>query len=291
MRVLVTGSSGQLGGEIVRQLGAAHEALGLDRAPGPQTTHVGAITDRELVARLVRQVDIFIHTASLHARHLPDHDRRAFIDTNITGTQMLLEAAAEARVARVVYTSTTSLYGHALVPADRAVWVTEALAPRPRDIYDVTKLAAEQLCQLFHEETGIPARCLRVGRFFPEPPDRLAIYRLYRGLDVRDAARAHLLAATVEAPGCGVYTIAARTPFREEDCAELLRDAAAVIARRCPAVPPAFARLGWALPRSIDRVYAIDRAERELGYRPRHNIAEYLREYGGAPAAPGGAAG
>jgi UDP-glucose 4-epimerase len=222
---------------------------------------------------------VVIHTASLHARHLGTFSKRAFVETNVDGTLTLLELAAAARVARVVYTSTTSLYGHALVPTDRAVWVTEALAPQPRDIYDITKLAAEHLCRVFHEESGIPALCLRVGHFFPESPGRLAAHRLYRGLDLRDAVTAHLLAATVEGPGFGVYNIAARSPFAEADTPELLRDAPAVIRRYHPDAPGAFARHGWVLPASIDRVYAIERATRGLGYAPQHNLADFLREY------------
>ena len=156
--------------------------------------------------------------------------------------------------------------------------MTEELAPQPRDIYDVTKLAAEGLCRLFHRETGIPTRCLRVGRFFPEPPALTALYRLYRGLDPRDAAEAHRLAATVEGPGFGLYNIAARSPFAEADTRELWLDAAALIRRKHPDIEAIFSRHGWALPERIDRVYVIERATRELGYQPRHNFAGFLRE-------------
>jgi nucleoside-diphosphate-sugar epimerase len=279
MRFLITGSSGQLGTAIAAALAPNHDVIGLDRTPGPQTTHLGSVADGDLIARLLRQGDVVIHAASLHARHLGTATKHDFVETNVTGTLTLLEAAAAARVARVVYTSTTSLYGHALVPTDRAVWVTEDLPPQPRDIYDLTKIAAEHLCRLFHDETRIPAICLRVGRFFPEPPDRLAAYRLYRGLDVRDAAAAHLLAATVDGVGFGTYNIAARTPFVEPDTPTLLRDAPSVIRHYHPTAPAAFARHGWVLPTSIDRVYTIDRAARDLGYTPQHNFADFMQEY------------
>jgi UDP-glucose 4-epimerase len=96
---------------------------------------------------------------------------------------------------------------------------------------------------------------------------------------VRDAVQAHLLAATVEGVGFGLYNIVAQSPFAEADTPELLRDAPSVIARRQPAAPASFARHGWALPTSIDRVYVLDRAIRDLGYRPQHNFAEWVREY------------
>lgn len=280
MRVLVTGSTGQLGAAVARVLTPDHEVLGLDLLPGPETTHIGSLADRALIAALVDQVDAVIHTASLHARHLVGATKEAFIATNVAGTQRLLTAAAMSGVTRFVYTSTTPVYGDALVPTDRAVWVTEALAPQPRDIYDVTKLAAERLCLLFQRETGIPTVCLRVGRFFPESPEQLAVHRLYRGLDPRDAAEAHRLAAIATTVGFGPYNIAARSPFAEADTPELLRDAAATIRRYYPEAEATFARHGWMLPARIDRVYVVERAVRELDYHPRHDFADFLREWG-----------
>jgi len=280
MRILVTGSSGHLGAAVVRLLAPDHRVFGLDLVPGPETTHTGALADRALIAALVGQVEVVIHTASLHARHLTGAMKEAFIATNIAGTQGLLTAAAASGIRRFVYTSTTSIYGDALVPADRAVWVTGALAPQPRDIYDVTKLAAEGLCQLFQRETTISTICLRVGRFLPEAPELQARHRLYRGLDPRDAAEAHRLAATVAGIDFGLYNIAAQSPFAEADTPALLRDAAAVIRRYHPRAEAAFVRHGWMLPTRIDRVYVTARAPRELGYRPRHNFTDFLREYG-----------
>jgi nucleoside-diphosphate-sugar epimerase len=101
----------------------------------------------------------------------------------------------EAGVESVVYSSTTSVYGHALEPRDTAVWVDEELEPRPRDIYDVTKLAAERLCALFAAETEIPTTSLRVSRFsFDTAPGLAVPYCLHRAVNVGDAPRAHLLA-------------------------------------------------------------------------------------------------
>ena len=278
MRMLVTGSSGQLGAAISTLLKPEHEIYGLDVVSGPETTHLGDLADRSLISKLVGQVEVVIHTASLHARHLATATKEAFIATNVAGTQNLLTAAVASPIARFVYTSSTSVYGDALMPTDRAVWVTEALIPQPRDIYDVTKLAAEGLCRLFHRETGITTRCLRVGRFFPESPAMTALYQLYRGLDLRDAAEAHRLAATVEGPGYGLYNIAALSPFTEADTLDLWHDPATVIRHYHPEAEAIFARQGWALPERIDRVYVIERAIRELGYRPRHNFADFLRE-------------
>lgn len=254
MRILLTGSSGQLGAEIARQLSADHKIIGLDRLPGQWTSQVGSITDRETIFALMQGIDVVIHTASLHARHINDASKQDFIDTNISGMLNLLEAAVQAGVRRFVYTSTTSVYGYALVPTERAVWVTEDLTSQPRDIYDITKLAAEALCKHFAEAQGLPVICLRTSRFFPEPPELLALYRLYRGADVRDIAAAHALAATNSSIQYDLFNISARSPVQESDMPELWRDAPAVLSRRVPGIEQLFARRGWTLPERIDRV-------------------------------------
>jgi hypothetical protein len=108
---------------------------------------------------------------------------------------------------------------------------------------------------------------LRVGRFFPEQPVTVAINRLSRGLDLRDAVAAHELALADGAPGFGIYNISARSPFQEDDVVDLLTDAPGVIRWRLPWLEEAFAGRGWRLPERIDRVYVTARAERELGFR------------------------
>jgi len=173
MRVLVTGSSGHLGEALIRTL-AHHgwEVVGLDILPSPQTNIVGSIVDRHLVRRAVRGVDAVVHSATLHKPHVGTHDRQAFIDTNISGTLNMLEEAARAGVSAFVLTSSTSVFGRALTPppGEPAAWVTEEVAPVPRNIYGVTKTAAEDLCELFHRGERLPCVVLRVSRSGPMPP-------------------------------------------------------------------------------------------------------------------------
>ncbi|HEY7348536.1 MAG TPA: NAD(P)-dependent oxidoreductase [Ktedonobacterales bacterium] len=278
MRILITASSGQLGAEIARQLSSEHQIIGLDLLPGAWTNQIGSVTDRDLVFALAKEADAIIHTASLHARHLLEGvSKQAFINTNISGTLHLLEAAIQAGIRRFVYTSTTSVYGFALVPTDRAVWVTEDLTPRPRDIYDITKLAAEELCRHFALAQGLPVICLRTARFYSEPPERLGAYRLYRGVDVRDAAAAHALAVANQEIAFDLFNIAARSPLQEADTPALWRIAPTILSQRVPGIAELYAARGWSLPERIDRVYVIARAEQRLGYRPRHNFREYMQ--------------
>ena len=97
-------------------------------------------------------VEAVLHAATLHKPHVATHSRQEFVDTNVTGTLNLLEEAAAAGVGAFVFTSTTSVFGDALVPPPGApaAWITEDVVPVPKNIYGVTKVAAEDLCQLFH---------------------------------------------------------------------------------------------------------------------------------------------
>lgn len=276
MRVLLTGSSGRVGTAIAELLSSFHSVVGLDRAPGPHTTHVGDVCDRGLLDDLLAGADAVVHVASLHAPHVGRVTDSAFLRTNVQGTAAMLEGCLRHRVRRFVYTSTTSLYGHALVPVDRAVWVTEDLVPQPRDIYDTTKIAAEEACRAA-ADAALACVSLRIARCFPEPAEQLAVYRLHRGVDLRDVAEAHRLALHARLDGFQVFNVAAQTSFVERDAEQLLEDAPGVIARRYPGVAEAFKARGWPLPRSIDRVYVIDRARETLGYQPRHDIHSLLR--------------
>lgn len=142
--------------------------------------------------------------------------RPASLDVNVTGTLNLLEEAAAAGVGSFVLTSTTSVYGHALSPpaGELAAWITEQTVPMPKNIYGITKLVAENLCELFARDRGLPSIVLRTGRFFPEQDDdetaRLSYDStnlkvnefLYRRADIADVAHAHLLAME-QAPKMG----------------------------------------------------------------------------------------
>jgi UDP-glucose 4-epimerase len=272
MRILVTGSSGQLGAVICSLLSGEHSIIGVDSAPGKYTSHLRDISDNEFILSIAKDVEIIIHTCSLHAPHLKTHSCEEFINTNIHGTLNLLKSAVENRVRRFIYTSTTSLYGHAMVSKERAVWVTEDLRSRPRDIYDVTKIAAEGLCEAYANEYDLPCLSLRVSRYFPEPDYLTAIYRLYRGVDVRDAAAAHLLAMKKDLAGYDVFNISADPPFSEDEIHELYHDAPGVLLRHFPNIEQVFAKKGWRLPKSIDRVYSIKKAKEFLDYSPQFNF-------------------
>src|SRR5215213_6378556 len=107
MKILITGSSGHLGEALVRTLsGGPHDVVGMDIVASPFTTAVGSITDRDIVGRCMKDVDVVLHTATLHKPHVATHSRQAFVDTNISGTLNLLEEAVANGVRSFVFTST-----------------------------------------------------------------------------------------------------------------------------------------------------------------------------------------
>jgi len=292
MTVLVTGSAGHLGEALMRTLRAmSRPALGIDIKPSRFTDHVGSICDRAFVERCMRGVRTVIHSATLHKPHVATHAKQDFVDTNISGTLVLLEAAVAAGVECFLYTSTTSTFGAALTPTagEPAAWTTEDVTPIPKNIYGVTKLAAESLCELFSRKQNLPTLVLRTSRFFPEDDDDAATRSqyetanaqanelLHRRVDIEDVVSAHLLAEErARDVGFRRYIISATTPFRRSDLAELRRDAGAVVRRLFPDCEALYATRGWKLFPSIDRVYVNDLAVSELGWRPKYDFQHVL---------------
>ncbi len=294
MRVLLTGSSGWLGRFLAPRLRAAgHAVIGLDVAPGADTHLLGSAADRALVQRAFAEhgIEAVIHAGALHKPDIARLPAQAFIETNVTGTLNLLEAARAAGHDRFVLTSTTSLMISQAIRQEMgsaATWLDEGSGPlEPRNIYGVTKLAAEGLCRIHHLEHGLNCVILRTSRFFPEEddthrelsgPNMKANEFLHRRLTVEDAAEAHLLALDrAPAIGFGTFIVSAPPPFARTDVVELKRDAAAVIARLFPEAPALYARRGWRLPASIGRVYDPGLAERVLGFRCKTDFASVLQ--------------
>lgn len=278
MKILMTGSSGpKVGNVVARQLAGKHELVGVDLHPGANTSLVADINAVDDWAPHLDGVDAVVHFAALHAPHRDTHSRAAFIQTNVDATAHLLSAAKATGVRRFLLASTTSVYGQAMRTPGRAALVTEALVPEPEDIYDETKLAAEALCRdAFSAEFSTVA--LRFSRAFPEPAHRMALYRLYRGVDPRDVAQAFERALEMRPARFEAFNISGDSPFAEGDCDALYRDPVSVLERCVPDLLAAFAARHWPLPERIDRVYVIDKARAQLGYAPRFGWREFIAD-------------
>jgi UDP-glucose 4-epimerase len=302
MNILVTGSSGWLGQHLVPRLRRSGQTVvGLDPVPGPTTDIVGSVADRDLVRKVLRgrRIQAIVHGGALHKPHIATHDSSQFIATNVQGTLNLLEEAAApgSTVDRFVFTSTTSLMISQEIREahkrgnERAFWIDEEMVPlEPRNIYGVTKLAAEHLCRMVHEATRLPIIVLRTARFFPEEddmaheiiqsgPNTKANEFLFRRLTVQDAAAAHM-AALDRAPQIGfdTFIISALTPFSPDDCEQLMEYAPLVVHRYFPRYREIYARRGWTMFDYIDRVYDSNKAMRRLGFVCQTDFGDILTQ-------------
>ena len=240
------------------------------------------------------RIDAIVHSGALHKPNIESRANSDFIATNVQGTLNLLDAAVASGVERFVFTSTTSLMISQAIRdgfkggARKAAWLTETMSPEPRNIYGVTKLSAEHLCRLYHLQHGLPVIVLRTARFFPEADDMAhaieqsdantkANELLFRRLTVEDAAEAHV-AALEKAPQLGfdTFIICAPTPFQPDDCDALIRNAPSVVTRYFPDFWTLYARKGWTMFSSIDRVYDASRARDRLGFACKTSFANVL---------------
>ena len=292
MKILVTGSSGHLGEALMRVLRKeGNDVLGIDILPSPYTGQVGSIADKNFVRKNMQGITHVLHTATLHKPHVATHEQQQFIDTNITGTLNLLEASVENGVRSFIFTSTTSTFGDALTPGPGtpAAWITEDVVPIPKNIYGVTKTAAEDLCQLFYRNHQLPCLVLKTSRFFPEEDDDSAIASsytdanakaneyLYRRVDTEDVVSAHLLSMEkAQQIGFDKYIISATSPFEKYHLQELRKNAHQVVKSLYPGFEKIYAGLGWKMFPTIGRVYVNKKAREELGWLPKYDFGYIL---------------
>jgi UDP-glucuronate 4-epimerase len=193
MRALVTGVAGFIGSTLGEHLVACrHEVIGIDALtasydPTIKRRNLAGLLEEsafrfvegDLVALDLRElldgVDVVFHVASLPGVRgswgdsFPEYEH-----ANVLATQRLLEACREVPLRRFVYSSSSSVYG--LAPQFP---VHESDLPRPLSPYGVTKLAAEQLCQLYGVNFGTPTVSLRYFSVYgPRQRPDMAISRI-----------------------------------------------------------------------------------------------------------------
>lgn len=300
--VLVTGSSGHLGHALMISLPSlGFTPIGIDILASPTTTCVGSVTDQALIASILQKHPIkhILHTATLHKPHVESHTKDDFVQTNIAGTVALLEEAAKLgdQIESFIFFSTTSAFGTALSPkpGSPAAWIDEDVVPIPKNIYGVTKVAAEDICRLFHKQHNLPVLVLRTSRFFPEQDDdedrrnamgddNLKVLEMaYRRCDIKDIVSATVCAmGRARQIGWSKYIISAPPPFANdpETLAALDRNPEDVFNQVVPATAAVFRAKGWKHLHRLDRVYDSSKAVRELGWEPEYTFGRIMEKLG-----------
>jgi UDP-glucose 4-epimerase len=240
MRALVTGVAGFIGSTLAeRLLTEGADIVGLDSftdhypralkernllaAKGnPRFRFVESrIQDADLTSLLADRTHVFHLAAQAGVRKSWGRDFSVYTSNNIEATQVLLEACVGLTLERIVYSSSSSVYGD-----DTPLPMREDATPRPVSPYGVTKLAAEQLCYLYHLNERLPTVSLRYFTVYgPRQRPDMGFHKFLRAtlLDqpitvygdgdqtrdftfVHDAVAANLAAATRGIPG-RVYNI------------------------------------------------------------------------------------
>ncbi len=297
-RVLVTGGAGFIGSHLVDALRARGRRVRvlddfssgrrrhLPRHPAVEVL-IGDVRDPEVLRRSVAGVAVVFHQAALRSVPRSVEDPFSYHDVNATGTLRLLLAARDAGVRRVVFASSSSVYG------DQPVLpLHEAMRPQPISPYGASKLIGEHYCANFSAHYGLETVCLRYFNVFgprqdPDSPYAAVIARFIRaaqagvpleihgdGKQTRDftyvsnVVEANLAAA--EARGCSGEVINVGCGERLS-ILDIVRELEDVLGRPLPL------RYTQAPPGARDTLADISRASARLGYAPAVGFGEGLR--------------
>lgn len=278
-KIVITGSSGRIGRALYWQLSQAYQVSGMDISASSSTNLIKDIRDYESLLRILEGVDTIFHSAALHAPHVNLFSEKEFYAINVDATEKLCKAALESGVSQIVFTSTTALYGYSNQENGKAVWIDEQTIPKPKTIYHKTKLEAERVVKDYSSK-NLSVSVIRMSRCFPEPVQAMAIYRLHRGVDYRDVAKAHILAGRLEEKkDFDVYIVSGTTPFVKSDCHLLFENPEYVIRERHPLLANEFDMRGWKFPDSIDRVYDSTYCEKVLGWRSERGPLDVIKQF------------
>ncbi|MFH0768099.1 MAG: SDR family oxidoreductase [Chloroflexota bacterium] len=169
-RVVVTGGAGFIGSHLAEELSRqGYYVVILDNlSTGKKENiklllkqenvefHQGSVTDCPLLQKLFRDVDYVFHLAAIPSVTRSIEDPLASYETNVTGTLNVLLAARDNGVKKLIYASSSSVYGDTPTLPKR-----EDMLPNPQSPYAVTKLASEYYCRVFHQVYELPTICLR----------------------------------------------------------------------------------------------------------------------------------
>jgi UDP-glucose 4-epimerase len=301
MKYIVTGGAGFIGSHIVEELAQKrHDVVILDNlfsgkseniAPfldgGPVTFVKGSITDLPLLKETFTGADAIFHQAAIASVPRSIANPVATNEANVTGTLNVLLAARDAGVRRVVFASSSSVYGDTPVLPKR-----EDMTPNPCSPYAVSKLAGEQYLRVFSEVYGISTVSLRYFNVFgprqdPDSQYAAVIPRFITGIlhhrsptifgdgqqtrdftYVKDVVQANIRA--MESDAQGVFNVAYCRRISVQELAAMIMDITGI------SVPLSFEPQQ---PGDIrDSLADIHRAVEAFGYSPRYTVRSGLEE-------------
>ncbi|HEY9598847.1 MAG TPA: NAD-dependent epimerase/dehydratase family protein [Cyanophyceae cyanobacterium] len=195
---IVTGAAGFIGSHLVKALlSQGDRVIGIDQFndyydPGLKRKNIAIFQDHpafELVEGDIQALDwkallvdvevVYHQAAQAGVRASWGQGFRAYTERNINATQILLEAAKDAKqLKRLVYASTSSVYGNA-----ETLPTSESICPQPVSPYGITKLAAERLCGLYHQNFGVPFTSLRYFSVYgPHQRPDMAFHKFFKAV-------------------------------------------------------------------------------------------------------------
>jgi uronate dehydrogenase len=202
VRVLITGAAGIVGTLMRPRLRREGRVLRLlDVAPLPAAEPgeaveliSGSVTDPDVMAQACQEVDALIHLGGLSRENSWENT----LNVNIHGSQVVLEAARNAGVPRVVLASSNHAAGFRELSQAGETGLPADSTPRPDTFYGVSKAAIEALGSLYHSRFGMDVICIRIGSLFERPMDARA---LATWLSPDDGARLFEACLTCPSPG------------------------------------------------------------------------------------------
>lgn len=305
MTLLVTGATGHVGGEIVRQAAqrgmpviAVHRSeLREDQAQGSSVKWLRCdLADADAVRSLTEKhrVDACIHAAAISNEAYARPDPSGAIAMNIGATANLLEAARLASWRRFVLVGTGSVFQ---LSRDSTQPILEDQTPAVANVYGTTKLGAELLTRMYRTEYGLSASTVRISWVFGPPivseqptrgPIPSYLLRALQGVAIReggadfaasftyvaDAAEGLLAAATALELRFPTYHLGHGVNFTAEQAAAAVRST----------VPGAIIELSsgtdpWTQYTSLRGPLAGDRLRIDTGYSPSHTLEAGVRAY------------
>jgi nucleoside-diphosphate-sugar epimerase len=306
MTLLVTGATGHVGGEIVRQAvkrGTRVIAIARDEVSEAEAKAFPTVkwlqcdladTDAVLALAQRNRIDACIHAAAISNEAYARPDPRGAIATNVGATANLLEAARLASWRRFVLISTGSVFS---LNSDTTRPILEDQAPGVANVYSTTKLCAELLTRMYRTEYGLSAATVRISWVFGPPiisdqpmrgPIPSYLLRALQGIAIResgadfaasftyvaDAAEGLLAAASAPELRHPTYHLGHGVNFTAEQAAAAVRSA----------VPDAVIELTggtepWTRYTSLRGPLAGDRLRTDTGYSPTHTLAAGVRAY------------